>query len=158
MVRRLTVASLLVAVTMIMSACGSDDSSTGSSRAMGATEAADSGTGKYCEEASAYLTATQSIDAGEVTSILHGLDRAATTARAVADVAPAQVRTAHQRLAAAAEELVAGLRARAPRTRDELDTANQELVAELSAKYGNLERETHEAQAFATKECALSFD
>jgi hypothetical protein len=88
--------------------------------------------------------------------MIDGFGAAAAAARATADVAPAEVRETHERLASAAEALVAGLRARAPRTLAELGAANAELTVELTAEYGDLEKETRQAQEFGSEQCGLS--
>ena len=150
--------AIVVVATLLVSGCGSDDDSEESSDTTTVTDAVGPELEEYCERAAAYLEATESIDTTEVRSIVEGFEQSAVAARAVADVAPAAVKTAHERLAGAAEDLAAGLTERAPHTVEALQAANEELVGQLTAEYGNLEPETDQAQSFATEECGLSFD
>ena len=157
--RHHSMTSIVVAATLLLSGCGSDDDSEESSdTTTTATDAVAPELEEYCERAADYLEATESVDASEVRSIVEGLKESALAARAVAEVAPAEVKTAHERLAGAAEDLAAGLTERAPQTVEDLQAANEELVGQLTAKYGNLEPETDQAQTFAAEECGLSFD
>ncbi len=154
---RVAGASVAAAVTLAMSGCGSDDDSTESSETTARTQAAHPDLEAYCARAAAYQEAT-TMDIIDVASILDEFEEAAEAARAVADAAPPEVRTAHEQLAGGAEELMAGLRARAPKTMEEFETASEEILADLTPKYGDLEAETAQVQSFATKECGLSFE
>jgi hypothetical protein len=147
---------MAVTVALVTVGCGSDDNST---EATGKTESSTTRAADiadYCDRAAAYLDATTSIDSSSPTSMIEGFGAAAVAARATADVAPEEVRETHERLASAAEALVAGLQARAPRTLEELEAVNEELTAELTAEYGDLEQETRQAQEFGSEQCGLS--
>lgn len=110
---------------------------------------------RYCAKATAYKEATANVDTSSPESVIAGFAAAAVAARDVADVAPEGVRIAHERLATGAETLVAGLRQRAPKTMAELEAANAEVVAGLTADLGDLDDETSQTQDFAAKECGL---
>ena len=112
--------------------------------------------GAYCIRATAYQAATSKIDVSSAATAIAGFAKAAAAARAMAKAAPPEERVAHDRLASAAEELVAGIRKRAPRTVHDFDVAGKAVTASLQAKYGDLVRETGEVKSFARKTCGLS--
>jgi hypothetical protein len=76
--------------------------------------------------------------------------------RAVADAAPASVRRAHDRLALAAEAILAGLHKVNPRTRQETETDVKQVSAAVTAKYGNLDADSKDANTYLEKTCGSS--
>lgn len=141
----------IVVAVLVMAggACGSGDDEAAPETTLAGAD--------YCGKAEAYQEATSNVDTASPESVIASFAAAAVAARQVADAAPAQVRSAHDALASAAESLVAGLRERAPATMAELDAASTEVVAELEAEFGDLEAETNQVEAFATEECGLTF-
>ena len=90
-------------IALAVSGCGSDDDSSESSATTTEATAVNPELGEYCNRAAGYLDATN-VDVTDVASILDGFEEAAAAARAVAEVAPAEVRSAHERLADGADE------------------------------------------------------
>src|SRR5687768_10076492 len=102
---RLAVAAVVMVVTMTTSACGSDDDSSEGP-----------GMGQVWGQVAHYQEAAQSGHGSHGPSVLRGVEKAPAAARAGGHLGPPDVSTAHQRLADAAEDIVAGLRSRAPQT------------------------------------------
>ena len=126
-----------------MAACGSDGR--------------EAGPAEYCERVAAYAKDTRDVDTTSPESIIDGFAQAAERARAVADVAPDEVRAAHERLADAAEALVAALQASDPQTMAEFETIGNEISEELVDEFGDLEAETQQVKVFAEDECGVTF-
>jgi hypothetical protein len=147
----------LLAVTFVLAvaACGSDEDAADEPSS---TETSEAAGGDYCDTVAAYIDATSAVDTSTVEAIMSSFDAAAEAARATADAAPDDVAEAHDRLASAAEELVAGLDARDLQTMSDLEAANDELVTELTEKYGDLDQDVQQVEAFATVECDLSVE
>ena len=115
------------------------------------------GLSEYCRRSQAYIDAT-AVDEATVQTLIEGFAAAAEAARAVADVAPPEVRTAHGRIASLAEDLVKGITDRDPRTIEEFDAADEEIGQRLEETYPNLDEDVEHAQTFALRECDLSIE
>ena len=150
-VRSLTVALVAFAA---LGACGS--SNKGATRVRSTTTTSPpASTRVYCQRAKDYL-ATANVDTGSPQSTIAGFAKAAAAARRVAEVAPAEVRQTHDRLASAAAYLVAELQKRAPRTQQELVRVGRQLTAAMTTRYGDLHRETNTVQAFLARTCGIA--
>ena len=153
---RLRVVSILL-LSLALGACGGGDGDDGDAASVTSSTAGD-GLEEYCSRGSAYQELTASVDTSSVESILREFPKLPQAARDVAEVAPAEVRVAHDRLATAAEELVTRLQERAPKSLEEFEAAQNEIQPDLEEKFGSLDPETAEVQRFLESECGLTSD
>ena len=141
-----------VSLSAVLIGCGSDDGAGGEPVA---SEPATTATDLYCGKVAEYVDATSNFDVSSVRSMQDSFAAGATSARALADSAPAEVREAASKLASAAEELSAGLVAAAPANRDQFETVAAELTDELQGSYGDLVAETVLLSAHAEETCGI---
>lgn len=155
---------VVVAVTMFVSACGDDDAAeavggSGEDPAVPSGDESDvQELAEYCQLVAAYLDVTENIDTTSAETVVVGLEASAQAARAVADAAPPEIEEASDTLAEAAAALSAALRQRDPQTVGELEQANAELVPQIEAEFGTLDREAAQVERFDEENCGLSFD
>jgi hypothetical protein len=76
--------------------------------------------------------------------------------RAVADAAPETVRRAHDRLALASADILAGLQKVNPKSQQEITTDVKQVSAAVTAKYGSLDADSKTASAYLKKTCGSS--
>jgi hypothetical protein len=149
---------LLLLAVAALAACGSSskpNAASSTTTAPTTTTVASSPPPLYCERAKEYLAATN-VDTSSAQSTIDGFTKAAQAARRVVDVAPVEVRSEHDRLASGAEELVAGIQARAPKTQTELETVGKSVTESLKTRYGDLEQETQAVQAYLSRACGIA--
>ena len=150
---------LLATAIVTLATCGSSSKPNAASSTTNAPETtttvASSPPPLYCERAKEYLAATN-VDTSSAQSTIDGFAEAAKAARRVADVAPVEVRSEHDRLASGAEELVAGIQASAPKSQTELETVGKSVTESLKARYGDLEQETQTVQAYLSRACGIA--
>lgn len=146
---------VLVAIAALpLVGCGTDS---GDKAERTSTTSADgSGSKAYCDAIASYDEATSNVDTTSPAAMVQSLQQAADAARAAASSAPAATRSAHDRLASGAEELVRGLKDANPMTMADLEAAQANVGPALQAKYGDLEKETASVQETAKEECGLS--
>jgi hypothetical protein len=82
--------------------------------------------------------------------------RASTEWRASADAAPATVRPAHERLALAAEDILAGLHKLNPKSQQETEVDVRQVSAVVTAKFPDLNADSKTANAYLKKTCGSS--
>ncbi len=97
-------------------------------------------------------------DSTSADALLAEMAAAAVAERTLASLAPAEVSAAHEVLAAASEELVAGVQGRAPQTMEEVLAAVDEAWAPIEVKYGDLTVETAAVTAYVKKQCGLDIN
>lgn len=135
--------------------CGTDSSQDSAEETTTSTSAETSSSNAYCEAIASYDGATSNVDTSSPAATLQSLQRAADAARAAASAAPAASRTAHDRLASGAEELIGALTKANPMTMADLEAAQASAGPALEAKYGDLEEETASVKETAEEVCGL---
>lgn len=145
-----TVDAILLVILVSSTAAACD---TGSSNDAGTDPLAE-----YCEQAEAYDQATSSMEGVDPASMIDSFAVAAREARRFAEVAPAEVRGAHSRVAEWAEALVDRYQEHAPALLEEFERIGRDIVADLTAALGDLEAEIEEVKRFASDACGLSLE
>lgn len=158
----MTPSSRLVHVVVVIIAlsplvgCGTDSSDNSAEGTTSSTSADGSGSEAYCEAIVGYDEATSNVDTSSPAATLQSLQRAADAARAAASAAPTAARSAHDRLASGAEEIIRALKDANPMTMADLVAARASVGPALEAKYGSLEKETASLLETAEEECGLT--
>ncbi len=162
-VARLLLPALVFA--LVLGACGSSGSSDSNPKAStpvtagGPSTTAPARTAQletYCVYARRFQDLTARIDRSSAAGWITGLAAAAEVERAWGETAPPQLAAAHRVLTAAATELVARLRASAPKTLAEFQAAANDANAALDRKYPDLRHASGVVQTYAESNCGLA--
>jgi hypothetical protein len=150
----------LVFTSILLSACSSG-THTARGRAELRTTTTDAAAGIYCARARTLVNVWEETKKEESSwhGIIAGSAKMAAAYRGLADVSPADLRNASAHLALAWEHTLAGLERLPPaRSKQELRSDLNKVIAALDAKYGSVAASANAVSAYMKKTCGVALD